>query len=418
MHSLPRITGRGNQSTIPHVRYRIVLASLLLAAPAFAGVSFELPPLPADMKRVESRSYLLIHDLTDAEAAEAVVRMDAMADEYARRTRDFAGRVQGKMPFILFRHENDYLAAGAPEGSGGVFNGKVLMAIAGKRLTNRTWATIQHEGFHQYAFQTMSRDLPAWLNEGLAEYFGEGVYCGDTFVTGGIPSFRVKSMREHFAGKEFMPIDDMLALPYEQWNGNLKGENYDQAWSMVHFLAHADGGRYQPLFNEFIRKLSQRRPWKMAWNETFGTTSGFEQQWQTWWQTQPDIPTPAVYAEAAARIMAGFAARAASQRQAFASVDDLLAAIKKREVKSAPGDAWPVSLNDDCVALTAGLAKADIVFAMEFPKKGQTQWPLAVTATLKDGRVIRATTQTRGPRAVPVTVTTKAPPTTRKAKAK
>ena len=391
-----------------------ILLLLASAAPAFAGVSFELPTLPAGMKRVESRSYLLIHDLTDAEAAEAVVRMDAMADEYARRTRDFAGRVQGRMPFILFRHEVDYQNAGGPEGSGGVFNGRVLMAIAGKKLSNRSWATIQHEGFHQYAYQTMSRDLPAWLNEGLADYFGEGVFCGDTFVTGGIPTFRVKSMREHFAGKEFMPIDDMLAFPYEKWNSNIQGVNYDQAWSMVHFLAHADGGKYQPLFNEFIRKLSQRRPAKMAWSETFGTTGGFEQQWQTWWQTQPDIPTPGVYAEAAARMVAGFSARATSQKQAFASVDELLAAIKKHEVKTAPGDAWPASLNDDCVGLTTGLTKADVVFALEFPKKGQTQWPLAVSVTLKDGRMIRATVQTRGPRAVPVTVTSKAPPTTRK----
>lgn len=368
------------------------------------------------MKRVESRSYLLIHDLTDAEAAEAVVRMDAMADEYAKRTRDFAGRVQGKMPFILFRHENDYHTAGGMEGSGGVFNGKVLMAIAGKRLSNRTWATIQHEGFHQYAYQTMSHDLPAWLSEGLAEYFGEGVFCGDTFVAGGIPSFRVKRVREAFEAKQFMPIDDMLRLPYDEWNGNLKESNYDQAWSMVQFLAHADNGRYQPVFSAFIKKLSQRRPPQMAWNETFGTTDGFEKQWQTWWQTQSDTPTPAVYGEAAARLLAGFAARATSQKQAFASIDDLLSAVKKREVKTAPADAWPVSLNDDCVGLTTGLTKAGVAFAVEFPKKGQTQWPLAVTATLSDGRVIRATVGTRGPRALPVTVTTKAAPTTRKAR--
>ncbi len=401
------------------MRYRVALASLLITCvPAVAGNVFELPPLPEGMKRIESRSYLIIHDLTDAEAAEAAMRMDAMADEYARRTRDFAGRVQGRLPFILFRHENDYHTAGGMEGSGGVFdpNRRVLMAIAGKKLNNRTWSTIQHEGFHQYAFQTMSQDLPAWLNEGLAEYFGEGVFCGDAFVTGGIPTFRVKRLREGFEAKSFMPIDDMLALPYAEWNGNLKVQNYDQAWSMVQFLAHADNGRYQPVFNDYIRKLSQRRPPKMAWDETFGSTDGFERQWQTWWQTLGDSPTPAVYAEAAVRLLGGFAARATSQKQAFATTDDLLAAIKKREIKTFPADAWPTSLNDDCVGLVTGLTKGGVTFALEFAKKGQPQWPLAVTATLKDGRVIRATVQTRGPRAAPVTVTTKLPPTTRKAK--
>ena len=33
--------------------------------------------------------------------------------------------------------------------------------------------------------------MPTWLNEGLAEYFGEGIFTGDGFVTGVISPERL-----------------------------------------------------------------------------------------------------------------------------------------------------------------------------------------------------------------------------------
>lgn len=398
------------------MRISVFLPVLLLTAAVQAGVTYPLPKLPPDMKRVEGQFHLLIHDLSDLEGAEVITRMEAMVREYQKRTRDFAGRIQGKMPFILFRNENDYHAAGGMEGTAGVFNGEQLMAVAGRGLTAGTWRTIQHEGFHQFASNVIGGELPTWVNEGLAEYFGEGVYTGDGFVTGGIPAFRLKRVQESIADKQFKSIDGMMRLSHEKWNAEMKSENYDQAWAMVQFLAHADDGKYQKAFSTFMISLSRRQPWARAWDEAFGSAEGFEQRWNKWWNEQQGNCTPDVYAEAATRMLANYAARSISQKQAVSDVDALLKTIDDGTIKSAPGDVLPPGLAKDCVSLTAAVRKIGGSFALEFAAKGATTVPLAVTCTMPDGKIIRATTPTRGPRAVVPVVTTKVPKqaTTRK----
>ena len=52
------------------------------------------------------------------------------------------------------------------------------MAFAGEHITAYTWHTVQHEGFHQFAHAVIGGDIPTWLNEGLAEYFGEALFTG------------------------------------------------------------------------------------------------------------------------------------------------------------------------------------------------------------------------------------------------
>ena len=382
----------------------------LLTAPAFAGVSYPIPPVPDGMQRVDGPDYVLVHDLTDAEAGEVLVRMSAMAREYESRTRGFAGRIQGKMPFLLFRRDEEYLAAGGMEGSAGVFNGQVLMAVAGKKLTAGTWHVIQHEGFHQYAHLVIGGELPPWVDEGLAEYFGEGVYCGDGFATGGIPDYRLERIRQAINDKRFATISDMLAMTHDAWNARLTEENYDQAWAMVQFLAHADDGKYRPAFIHFMQALVQGQRPQQAWTSAFGTTEGFEDRWQAWWLARPKHPTLDVYATAAVRMLANYAARAESQKQPVPTIDGLKTAVARNAVPAGPGDALPPGLAADCTDLTRSLTKAGVTVALEFPKKGPPTWPTAVTATLPDGRTVRGSVQTRGTRAGPVEISVQSPP--------
>ena len=38
-------------------------------------------------------------------------------------------------------------------------------------------------------------DIPIWVNEGLAEFFAQGLYTGDGFVTGVIPPSRLDRLK-------------------------------------------------------------------------------------------------------------------------------------------------------------------------------------------------------------------------------
>ena len=70
-----------------------------------------------------------------------------------------------------------------------------LMGVAGELENAFTWHLIQHEGFHQFAAAVIGGDRPVWVNEGLAEYFGEAIFTGDGFIAGIIPQWRLKRIR-------------------------------------------------------------------------------------------------------------------------------------------------------------------------------------------------------------------------------
>src|SRR5439155_6138812 len=212
------------------MRSRVVVVAIVLISVSAARAEPQL-------QVYEGRYYVIHTDLTGDELREAELRMTKMAEEYRNRTRDFSGTIGHKFPFFLYREPDDYYAAGGMKGSAGYFdpNNDTLMAIAGEKTGSSTWYVIQHEGFHQFARAVIGGELPVWVNEGLAEYFGEAIFTGDSFVTGIIPPQRLARGKKEIQGGQFRSIKEMMLLAHADWNADLSMANYDQAWSMVHF---------------------------------------------------------------------------------------------------------------------------------------------------------------------------------------
>lgn len=318
-------------------RVAAVFVPLLLLSTTAAG----------QMRTYNSRYYVLHTDLPAELVREVDLHITAMAEMYASRTRGFAGQITERFPFHLYRNPRDYYAAGGMRGSAGQFDGRKLMAIAGEKLTDESWRIIQHEGFHQFVHHVMRGDFPIWVNEGMAEYFGEAIYTGHGFVTGVIPPVRAQRIKAWIDGGHTLSIKNMMTLTHEAWSGNLNVVNYDQAWSMIHFLAHAHGGRYQQPLNGFITDVSRGRNWEEAWTRNFGRgTREFERQWRTYWSTIADDATADLIAQASVATLTGFYARAFSQRQVFQSADEFFAAAAAGELKSDARDWLPPYLLD------------------------------------------------------------------------
>jgi hypothetical protein len=350
-----------------------VLLILLVAAPLAGQVRRERIVLPAAMKRYDSPYYLIQTDLGDATAREAQIRLTRMAEEYYERTREFSGRIRGKFPFYLFARQEDYLAAGGVPGSAGVFmgdpqNGYRLMAFASDPLDARTWQVVQHEGFHQFARAVIGGDMPIWVNEGLAEYFGEAIFTGDGFVTGVIPPWRLQRVRQQIREQKFMPIEGMMTLSHDQWNAMLDRANYDQAWAMVHFLAHGEDGRYQRAFAQFMNAINRRADWRQAWMASFGSARGFEEKFAAWWLGQPDQPTEALYVKATVLTLTSFLARAHQQGQAFDSFEPFARAAEAGALKASPADWLPPSLLADALARRAESGQWALEIAAKQPQ--------------------------------------------------
>jgi hypothetical protein len=333
-----------------------VLISLSIALPVRAqesptrtgtGVRPGEHQLPSQLPVYNTRYYVIHTDLHGDELREAALRMTRMFEEYHNRTRDFSGTVGHKFPFYLFRNPQDYYAAGGIPSSAGFFdpNNDTLSAIAGEKADRYTWQTIQHEGFHQYAKAVIGGELPTWVNEGLAEYFGEAVFTGDGFVSGVIPPDRLVRIKKLIhSGRGTDMIKEMMLMNHAQWNQKLTLENYDQAWSMVQFLAHGENGKYQRAFASFMRAIGTGRQWTQAWTANFGSASGFEQRWKDYWLKLPPDPTADLYAKATVETLTSILARTWVQHQQFTDFDAFASAGKSGQFKF-QGPQWlPQSL--------------------------------------------------------------------------
>ena len=317
------------------------------------------------LKTYQTKYYVLHTDLDAEGVQEATLRITLMAEEYHARTKGLAGTVGERLPFYLFAERRDYEAFGGVPGTAGLFSGDRLMAVVSPSNPAATWHAVQHEGFHQFVSVAIGGGIPMWANEGLAEYFGEGLFTGDQFITGFIPQGRLDRMKQTFKQGKFKSLRDMMLLRPEAWNAALSRENYDQAWSMVQFLAHAADGKYQNAFIAFLRDVSHHTNWEEAWVKSFGgDVQAFQERWEEYWAGLPENPTLDLYAEATVSTLTSFYARAFALRQKFDTVDDFFAAGEAKQLRCSKQNWLPPGL------LAAALKRAPLVGRWTLERKG------------------------------------------------
>lgn len=280
--------------------------------------------LGAALTPTSSRHYEVLSDLRGEQFRALAGHMDAVYDEYSRRFAAFDVKEEIPVRLYLFQNRRDYeqtLAtknvnaantAGmffARSGGGGGGKGAAreteagLAAWVGGNDRQRLLQVLQHEGFHQFAFVRISQNLPIWLNEGMAEYFGEGLLIGKRFELGLVPEDRLLRLKQAIRKQQTFPFSQMLSMTHEDWNNRVAADDrrsdlqYDQAWAMVHFLVHAERGKYSQAFERYIRLIGDGVASEQAFAKAFETANpaAFEQAWTRFiLQVEPDPVSSAV----------------------------------------------------------------------------------------------------------------------------
>jgi hypothetical protein len=222
----------------------VILIALAAAARA-AG-----PPTP--LREVPVAHYVIHTDVPDtALVTDLGRRMGAMYDQYGRSLPAFQLPADAPpLPVYLFVARERYASfsrfAGA--NSGGVFvpgPHPFLASYVDGQTRDELRRTLQHEGFHQFAYLAVSRHLPIWLNEGLAQVFEEGLWDGRSFLMGQVTPRRVRQLRSDLDRRTAIPLERLLAITPGGWASTLRrdvnaGETqYNQAWLLAHYLTYA-----------------------------------------------------------------------------------------------------------------------------------------------------------------------------------
>ena len=242
-----------------------------------------------------SQYYVIRTDLPTKLARQYARHLDRVYVEFSRRLASLPPRGPEKLDVYIFSSRADYEATLRTRwgvnarGTGGMF----FVTAAGSGLAfwtehlpqRRIQHVLQHEGFHQFAYSRFGSDLPRWLNEGIAEFFGEAMLIDDTFVLGQVTPRVIETVKGAIEREEHIAFSRLLAIDDTQWSQLVQTGRaelvYHQSWSIVHFLVYGDGGRYQQPFERYLGLINQGVPADNAFREVFGDNLGaFEERWK------------------------------------------------------------------------------------------------------------------------------------------
>ncbi len=174
----------------------------------------------------------------------------------------------GKFIVRMFKDRDDYLRAGGPQGSGGVYmirSKEILVPMesmgvrdVGNRVAidrrNYDSGTLVHEITHQVMHHWLDI-LPIWFVEGIAEYMAAVPYDDARFNFRGIHDgvrdhleneYRVNQARGGEFFVDMVSPDALMGLSHQQWSaavasGRNAALNYRSSMLLVYYFIHLDG---------------------------------------------------------------------------------------------------------------------------------------------------------------------------------
>ena len=112
--------------------------------------------------------------------------------------------------------------------------------------------------FHEYVHlhvKDNAPNIPLWLNEGLAEFYGAFRVANGEAIFGSPHPHYLQLLRN----RELLPLADLFSVAHNSphYNEDEKsGVFYAQSWALVHYLMMGEGGRLRPQLSRFIGLLS------------------------------------------------------------------------------------------------------------------------------------------------------------------
>ncbi len=278
------------------------LTIILTCIAVVAVIALFSPTVHADitthyqLNRFKSRYYDIQTNLTRDEVIDYARHMDAIFEQYQKRFREFETQHHIAMPLFLLRTQDDYHSFMKMNGidatnSGGMFF--VMPQIQGlatwtsDKSRFQTASVLQHEGFHQFAWNYIGPHLPVWINEGIAQYFEDGIIVDDKMKLGLANAHRIEIVRQAIENESVIDFDILLTLTDDDWGNTLRANPrqtslmYAQSWSIVYFLIHGRNGRYLKPLESYLKLVGKGHQSSSAFRLAFGTNdlTDLKRQW-------------------------------------------------------------------------------------------------------------------------------------------
>jgi tetratricopeptide (TPR) repeat protein len=266
------------------IRAAKIIVALLVSAIMFAAAASLAKEKP--FTEVRSPNFRVLTDGSDNDGRRIAKEFEQMHQVFAIGFPSM--RLSTGAPLIIFavQNENDMRAL-APEmwknkkgaQPAGFFRPGWDKQFALVRLDQDipgAYQVVYHEYVHSLLHMNM-RWLPTWLDEGLAEYYGNTRFDGKKYYVGA-PSPRVEAL---WGNRSMIPLDTLLKIePYRYFHGDefKIDEFYAESWALVHFMMFGPNMERGKKRDHFLLLLQKGEPQLTAFQEVFGPLKDVQAQ--------------------------------------------------------------------------------------------------------------------------------------------
>ncbi len=162
---------------------------------------------------------------------------------------------EGEIPVILYGRKDFFDITGAPDWSGGLYDGKIRVPVGGlQSMTPELAGVLYHEYAHVLIAHKGGRRLPVWLNEGLAQV---------------AQALVAPPRREVLQGAQLLPFARLESSFSALGNGEV-AKAYAQSYVFVRFLGERCGWEQ---VSGALDKVDAGMPLSQAFGSSAGSCS-------------------------------------------------------------------------------------------------------------------------------------------------
>lgn len=252
-----------------HLSAKLLIAALLLCA-AHSSVAAK-----DTWTSVRSQNFYLVGNASEKDIRQVATRLEQFRHVFSRIFK--RARLNDSVPttVIVFRNESSYKPFN-PRGSAGYFQpgedvNYITLSAETRSAADTPFAVIFHEYVHLLVRNNVSANTPAWLNEGIAEFYSTlEVAKGEKAADIGRPiADHVYYLRQ----QKLLPLSTLFAVDHSSPHYNEKSKRgvfYAQSWALVHYLMFGKERQRQPQLNRYLDLVAKGVSQQESFQTVFG----------------------------------------------------------------------------------------------------------------------------------------------------
>jgi FimV-like protein len=225
---------------------------------------------------VRSKNFLLLGNASEKDIRKVGIRLEQFREVFSRLFTNL--KVNSLVPttVIVFKNEESYGPFKPNASTAGYFqpgpdvNYITLNISVDPNSDQDPFHIIFHEYTHLLVRNT-SGNVPAWFNEGLAEYYSTFSISDQKVLIGKLIVSHVFRLRQN----KMLPLRTLFQIDHQSPYYNERDKQsifYAESWALVHYLILGKEGKRRNQLSKFVELVSAGTPAEQAFQDAFAMT--------------------------------------------------------------------------------------------------------------------------------------------------